>query len=439
MAGPAEIQTRRAKCATLRRMVDRAKLLSLLICIGAVHAQPDHVEHVEHGPAEHVPIEIDTALEWQAVLDRAVESYPRFVELEARAREADALTRRSRSLFAGRPTLMLGYRSDDPLDDFGLAEYDVALGLPLWRFGERRAAGRTGASAVGEAEAAVAALRWEVAGLLQQILWDIEHAANELEVAADSVAIAEDIERVARRRHAVGDLPLEDTLLAEGVVLERRAALLEREAGLVDAEFAYELLTGLRTRPPARAEPLVEPYVISESHPLLSLAAATAERARAELALVARGAKGSPQLTIGPRRQRDPMTDFYTDSVGVEVAVPIGGRAHVAGEVAAAQRRVAEAQAERAAVERQLHAELHEALHRLRTAERALELAARRADIAARHREMGRVAFEQGEIDLVELLRRDETALLAARQARELDVRRGRAISAVNHALGKLQ
>src|SRR5690606_5003032 len=172
-------------------------------------------------------------------------------------------------------------------------------------------------------------------------------------------------------------------------------------AGRAVSERAHRRLAARRPRPPARAEPLVEPYVISESHPLLSLAAATAERARAELALVARGAKGSPQLTIGPRRQRDPMTDFYTDSVGVEVAVPIGGRAHVAGEVAAAQRRVAEAQAERAAVERQLHAELHEALHRLRTAEQALELAARRADIAARHREMGRVAFEQGEIDLV--------------------------------------
>src|SRR5690606_4057618 len=390
-----------------------------------------------HGPEEHVPIDIDAGLDMRSVLERAVRRYPSFVELEAREHEADALARRSRSLVAGRPTMTLGYRSDDPLDDHGLAEYETGLTVPLWRLGERRAAGRVAASAREESAAAERALVWEGAGALRDALWDIEDAVNGVELAVEALAIAEDIERIVARRHALGDLPLEDLLLAESTVLERRAELIERRAALVDAEFAYELLTGLRARPPALVETPVESRDFS-AHPLLTLARSEAERARAAVELSARAGKGSPTLSIGPRRQRDALSDFYTDSVGVEVSIPVGGGAHADVETAAARRQLAAAEAALAALERRLHADLHDALHTLETSESALALAERRAEIAARHREMGRTAFEQGEISLVELLRRDEAARIAARSARILEVQRGRAIAAVNQAVGVL-
>lgn len=391
----------------------------------------------DHGPTEHVPIDVDAGLDWHTVLDSAVRHYPRYIELDARNREADALARRSRSLFAGRPGLTLGYRSDDPLDDYGLAEMDTGLTMPLWRFGERRAAGRIASSARDETAAASKALVWEVAGALRDALWDIEDAVNGVELAAEALALAEEIERIVARRHALGDLPLEDTLLAESTVLERRAELIERRAALVDAEFAYELLTGMRARPPALVETPIEQRDFS-AHPLLSLARAEAERARAALELSARAAKGSPSLMIGPRRERDPLTDYYTDSVGVEVSIPVGGGAHADVETAASRRQLAGAEAALAALERRLHAELHEALHTLEATENALSLARRRAEIAGRYREMGQTAFEQGEISLVELLRRDEAARIAARSARRLEVQRGRAIAAVNQAVGIL-
>ena len=390
------------------------------------------------GPAEHVPIAIEAALEWRSVLERAVRNYPRFIELEARRHESDALHRRSRSLFAGRPSIALGYRSDDPLDDYGLAEYETGLTLPLWRFGERQAAGRIATSASDETAAAHAALVWEIAGALRAVLWDIEDAVNGVELAAEALAVAEEIERVVARRHSLGDLPLEDTLLAESTVLERQAELIERRAALVDAEFAYEILTGLRARPPALVETPTEQRDFSASHPLLTLARAEAERARASLELSARAAKGSPLLSIGPRRERDPLADYYTDSVGVEVSIPVGGGAHADVETAASRRQVAAAEASLAALERRLHADLHDALHTLEATESALALAQRRAELAARHREMGRTAFEQGEISLVDLLRRDEAARAAAREARRLEVQRGRAIAAVNQAVGVL-
>ncbi len=388
------------------------------------------------GPAEHVPIAIEAALEWRSVLERAVRNYPRFIELEARRHESDALHRRSRSLFAGRPSIALGYRSDDPLDDYGLAEYETGLTLPLWRFGERQAAGRIATSASDETAAAHAALVWEIAGALRAVLWDIEDAVNGVELAAEALAVAEEIERVVARRHSLGDLPLEDTLLAESTVLERQADLIERRAALVDAEFAYETLTGMRVRPARFSEAPAERRELTASHPLLSLAAAELERARAELELTAHAAKGSPTLMIGPSRERDPRSSFYTDSLGIEISIPVGGNVHVDADTAAARRRVAVAEAELAAIERRLHADLHDALHSLETTEEALALAERRAEIAARHLEMGRTAFEQGEIALIDLLRRDEAARTATRAVRALQVQRGRAVAAVNQSVG---
>src|SRR5690606_12424492 len=342
-----------------------------------------------HGPEEHAPIDIDAGLDWHTVLESAVRHYPRYIQLEARGHEADALARRARSLLSGRPALALGYRSDDPLDDHGLAEYETGLTMPLWRFGERRAAGRIAASARDESAAAGEALVWEVAGALRDTLWDIEDAVNGVELAAEALALAEDIERIVARRHELGDLPLEDTLLAESTVLERRVDLIERRAALIDAEFAYGILTGMPARPPALVETPVEQRDFSASHPLLSLARAETDRASAELELSVRAAKGSPSLMIGPRRQRDPLTDYYTDSVGVEVSIPVGGGAHAGADAAASRRQLAAAEAALAALERRLHTDLHEALHTLETAESALTLAQRRAQIAARHLEMG--------------------------------------------------
>src|SRR5690606_28446933 len=122
-----------------------------------------------------------------------------------------------------------------------------------------------------------------------------------------------------------------------GTGLGRRAGLIERRAALVGAEFAYETLTGMRTRPPALVETPVEERDFS-AHPLLTLARTEAERARAALELSARAAKGSPSLTIGPRRQRDALADYYTDSVGIEVSIPVGGGAHADAETASARR-----------------------------------------------------------------------------------------------------
>jgi outer membrane protein TolC len=206
----------------------------------------------------------------------------------------------------------------------------------------------------------------------------------------------------------------------------------------VDAERAYEMLTGLYARPTNFAEALTGRSDFDETHPLLRMADAEIARARAQADLTSAEGRGNPVLTIGPRRQRDPLGTSYTDSIGVQVSGPFGGQAHAAPATAAAVRRVAEAEARRVATLRELDAAVHEALHTLEVAEDGLALAEERAALAERYWRMGRTAFEQGEISLTELLRREEAERIAAREAARLGILRGRTIAEVNQAIGEL-
>ncbi len=221
-------------------------------------------------------------------------------------------------------------------------------------------------------------------------------------------------------------------------MLDRQAAVIDAEAAFVDAQRAYEKLTGLTVRPASFAEQLTARSDYDETHPLLALAEAELARARAERTFTARETRGKTLLTIGPRRQRDPYTNYFDDSVGVSVSVPFGGRAQAAPEMAAAGRRVAEALAQQTAVRRDVETAMHEAAHTLETTENALELAERRADLSEQRWEMGQKAFEAGEISLTDLLRREEAARAARRETARLRIKYGRTIAEVNQAVGEL-
>jgi cobalt-zinc-cadmium efflux system outer membrane protein len=397
------------------------------------------IEHADtHGPHEHVPVAVDESLGWSELLEQTVNNYPRFVELVARDDEARAWAERSSGILAGSPSLNLGYLSDALLDDLGLVEYEIGIELPLWRSGQRRAAKGLSESVGAESAAAAALLRWEVAGHLRVALWEIAAARNGLSVASEALAAAEDIQRVVQRRFDAGELAFDDTLLADATVLERRAALLDYQAELVDAERAYVSLTGLTIRPAEFAETRSNRSDFDETHPLLALRNLELERARAELEYTRKSARDNPSLRVGSRRQRDPLTSFYVDSVGVEFSMPFGGKAHVATETTAAAREVASVESELRSLLRSLDATLHEAEHTLSVTEDGLLLARERYAIASRHQELGQAAFEAGEITLVDLLRRQEIARSAALDLERLEIRHGRTIAELNQALGEL-
>ena len=183
--------------------------------------------------------------------------------------------------------------------------------------------------------------------------------------ATDAVDTAADVLRGVERRNASGDLPLTDVLLARSALLERQQGVIVTQAQLVDAERAYQSLTGLQRRPAVFAERRSAREDFDDQHPLLMLADAAIARARATLDFTDRAARGTPVVTIGPRRQRDALTTVFNDSFAIGVKMPVGGKAHAVTQVAQESRLVSEAESARGMLLRRLDLDLHEAEHTL--------------------------------------------------------------------------
>jgi outer membrane protein TolC len=400
----------------------------LLASGGVVSAQEAH---------QHVPLTVDPTLDWQTLIDTTLAAHPRSGELTARAEEAAAWASRGRQWLAAAPSLYFTYLSDRRLDDRDQREYDGGVELPLWRARERAAVQALARGVADESDAARAVLRLDVAGLLRGALWDIAAAANANAAADEAVDTAAELLRGVERRNARGELPLADVLLAQSALLERQQAAIATQAQLVDAERAYQSLTGLQQRPAVFAEQRSAHEDFDDKHPLLVLADAAITRSRATLDLTDRAARGNPVVTIGPRRQRDALTTAFNDSFAIGVKVPVGGKTHAVTQVAQEGRLVAEAESARGTLLRRLDLDLHEAAHTLLVLDGSLALAEQRRDLADRQWRMAQSAFAQGEIELRELLRIQETDRNAKREAERLAIERQRTIAAFNQALGE--
>ncbi len=419
-----------------RGQLHRGWLLAAALAALPVQAQQDEHAHTGQEGHTHVPVVVDPALDWATLIDTALAAHPQSGELVARAAEASAWQRRGKQWLAAAPSLYFSYLSDRSLDNMGQRQYESGVELPLWRAGQRSAVQAVAASATDASNAAAAALRLEVAGLLRGALWDIAAATNGLETARDAVAVAKELVSAVERRHERGDLPRADVLLAQTTLLEREQAAVAAEAQLLDAERGFRSLTGLDRRPAEFAEPRSNLDELVPSHPLIALADTGVARAEADRELTDRDVRGPMTLTLGPHREYDPLGTVPRDSVAVGFKVPVGGKGHGATQTAHASRLVAAAVAERGHLMRRLDLDLHEAEHTLSVLETSTALATERDTLAAEQLRMAQLAFSQGEIELRELLRVQETTLAARRDVERLAIERQRTVAALNQALG---
>lgn len=391
-----------------------------------------------HDAHQHSDLQADANFTLAAALQTAFARYPSTVELEARDNEAGAWKKRGQSWIAGSPALSLRYQTDEYNHDTGLEEFESGIELPLWRWGERAATKKLGKAYSEEAALAQNALRWQVAGQLRSALWEIALAENNTDLAQQSLAIAKRLHATLKRRYQLGDVAQADLLLAQSTALEKETALLTAQAAQVDAQRAYTSLTGTGTYPKHFKETLSSKEMLDPQHPLLAFTEAELRRAQAARRYTQRAAKDNPSLLAGPRRERPANDVVVEDSVGISLRIPFGGGAHRGTEIAAADRAVAAATAQRDRQRRELQMQLHEAEHGLHVAEAALKLASERAQIAQRHITMGDSAFQKGEMSLLDLLKLQDNAAAAVRQASRLAIEVQRNIAFYNQASGEL-
>jgi cobalt-zinc-cadmium efflux system outer membrane protein len=383
------------------------------------------------------PLEFDESLSLAGVVEATFRKYPQTALITAFEDEAHALERRSASWIAGYPMLYLQWIDDRVIDDRGQSEVQTGYQIPFWMWNQRQASQTVADEARESAERFAKALRHEVAGLVRDALWNLRLMENRYELAKQIFEVSRQLTAVVQRRVELGDLARADLLLAESDQLEKKTALVQAEAELMHARQAYTNLTRLQRAPKSFTEPLSPQQGFDERHPAIAAANALVERAQAEVEYTRLSKQGNqPSLLIGTNHARGPREADFNNAANLVLQVPIGGEAYNAPFVAEANVALTERIAQRDGLLRQLERSLHEAVHNLEVDRATLEIAERRKTIAEDQLRMSRLAFETGEIALIDYLKIQASAQAAIRDAAERAILLQRDTAVYNQVVG---
>ena len=387
----------------------------------------------------HEPLQRSAALTINEVLENAWLYAPEYLEYTVRQEQAENYSANGRSWVAGRPGLSLSYNNDSALDNVGLRELEYSIQLPLWRPGEKRAAGVLGESYQQQVAEWQSYLRMVLAGKVRAVMADLQEAETLLALEQEATAQAEQLVEITNTLYDAGEVARLEVMQANSLLLAQRRRELDAEAMFVDAERSYVMLTGLQVRPASpHTETRAADSGITAAHPLLRFLQTEVDLADAGIRQSETSAKGNPLLTVGSRRERSDRFQPYIDSVGVSLTVPFGGKAIVASRTSGARRDKVDAEVAYLNTQRTLDMTLHEVEHELFTAGEALPLVTEQASLAESSWQMAETAFSQGEITLAQVVLALQQARTAARELEQLKLTQQRLVTEFNQIIGVL-
>ncbi len=389
---------------------------AVCLCVAALaHSEELLVEHYDE-------LTFDERLNLREVIEATFEKYPQSALITAFEDEARALEQRSSNWIAGYPFIYVQWLDDAAFGSRGIGNQEVQFGyqVPFWMWNQRKASQRVTDEAKKSVGLYARALRHEVAGLVRDALWNLRLVENRLELARQIYGVAERLTAVVQRRVELGDLARADLLLAESDQLEKKTALVQAEAEVMHARKAYQNLTRLNRAPKSFEEKQSPLRQFDERHPAVAAANALVARAQAEVEFTRLSKQGNqPSLMLGTDSSRNSNNERFNNGTNVAITIPIGGESWNAPYVAQANVFLTERIAQREALWRSLEKALHEAIPRLEVDRAALEIANRRKAIAETQLNMSRLAFETGEIALIDYLKIQSSAQAAIRDAAE--------------------
>ncbi|WP_077728152.1 TolC family protein [Methylocaldum sp. 14B] len=413
--------------------------MKLLVCVAGaacffaiapVASEERFVDHYDE-------LVFDESLSLGQVIEATFEKYPQSALIAAFENEAKALERRSASWIAGYPAVYLQWIDDRAFNDRGAVEIQTGYQIPVWMWGQRAASRAVAEEATQSTALLARAIRHEVAGLVRDALWNLRLVENRYELAERIYEVSRQLTALVQRRVDVGDLARADLLLAESDELEKKTAVVQAEAEVMHARKSYSNLTRLERAPKFFEEEQSPRSTFDESHPALAVANALIERAQAEVEFTRRSKQGNqPSILVGTQHERGTRKEGYNNETNFVLQIPIGGEAYNAPFVAEANIVLTQRLTDRDILLRQLEKALHEAIHNLEVDRAALTIAERRREIAESQLKMSRLAFETGEISLIDYLKIQATAQAAIRDAAERAILLQRDIAVYNQVVG---
>jgi cobalt-zinc-cadmium efflux system outer membrane protein len=402
-------------------------------CFFAIAPAASEERFVDH----YDELVFDESLSLGQVIEATFEKYPRSALVSAFENEAKALERRSASWIAGYPAVYLQWIDDRVFNDRGAVEIQTGYQIPVWMWGQRAASRAVAEEATQSTALLARAIKHEVAGLVRDALWNLRLVENRYELANRIYDVSRQLTALVQRRVDVGDLARADLLLAESDQLEKKTAVVQAEAEVMHARKSYSNLTRLERAPKFFEEEQSARSTFDESHPALAVANALIERAQAEVEFTRRSKQGNqPTILVGTQHERGTRKEGYNNETNFVLQIPIGGEAYNAPFVAEANIVLTQRLTDRDILLRQLEKALHEAIHNLEVDRAALEIAERRREIAESQLKMSRLAFETGEISLIDYLKIQATAQAAIRDAEQRAILLQRDIAVYNQVVG---
>lgn len=388
-------------------------------------------------PADNEPLEISSTLRFADIYNSALESAPETLERDVRLRQAESYEAIADNWITNRPSVQLSYFNDRLFDDIGMREYEYAVQLELKRPSERNNGRLLSQAYQQQVDAWELSLHHYIAGRVRSVLAAIAEADANLRLETEATANAENLLAITSSLVDAGELARLDLMQAENLLLTQRRRELEAEAMLVDAERAYEVLTGLQVRPDyVYTETLTDREDIDESHPRLqylqteiTLADATIVQRQAE-------ARGSPTVSLGSRRSRGDGFQPFNDSIALSLSIPFGAKNLVESRTSSARRDKVDVEVLYQNTLRSLNQSLHEVEHELFLTNEEIVIADQQRVLSEQRWQMAQTAFTQGEITLTQVIQALQETLDARKQNELLLLQRERLIIEFNQTIG---
>jgi len=387
---------------------------------------------------EEPSVRFDSQLTLSSLLDTTLERHPQAALLLAKQGTAEAEVKYGSHWFPEAMEVTGFHLSDRQLDDIGAYENEVALSLPLWLPGEKKAQTALGEAASTAQASRNAEFRWQVSALLRQRLWRLILARRQWELALEQEKrLQEVLEQVTIFAEA-GDLSRADQLATMQELAIWKSETMGLEAEYQDTVREYQALTGLLRVPSDISETLSEEQEIREDHPALQVALDQLAEAAASGEVTRQENSSRPSLQVFWRGFRGDRAGPDVNALGVGLAVPLGRSPRRGPAIARANEKLARAEAELLETRRRLDLQLHEARHLLKTTREQLQNSNAMVQAASERHRLDKLAFELGEFSVWEWLRRLSELKEVERSHELLLIQGGAAVASYNQAAGEI-
>lgn len=418
------------------RLLRQIGLLGCLAAANALAQESVTASSIAH--SNHTEIAVSTSIAVENILQAALSRAPQRQLSGSYHQYAEDQRRASDSLVANAPRVNMSYWDDEANDATGLREMEAGIEVDLWQWGQRSNARQLAADVQEGSESWQTYLQLMVAGEVRATLHRLAEADARVEHAEAAVNAAQSLLRVSQQMFDTGATSRNELLQSEALVLEARQYLLQEQAGQVDAERSYFILTGLTERPGLFAESAPVHVEISAQHPQLRFLTALRQQQASKVESERFAAGDNTTVSFGMRRERGSAMEPDIESLGVAISIPFGGSSHRSAKASAAAIALAEADIRLQQAQRQLSMQLHETQHQLSVVEESIIYAQQGRDLLQERWAMTQKAFSLGESDI-------QPTILALRQYREsqlqlrlLELQRNALTSTLKQTVGEL-